>query len=279
MTDRGVALVTGASRGIGKSIAVHLARAGFDVAIGARTLHEGEEREHSSTVSRSDRRALPGSLDATAALIEESGRRALPLYLDLLDRASLQSAVDSVLGRWDRVDVLVNNGMYVGPGHMDQILDTPVELIDRHLEANVIAPVILAKLLLPQMVERAHGVVINLASSSGTVDPPAPAGHGGWGLGYGMSKAALHRLAGMLAVELGDRGIRAYNLSPGFIATERIAIDMGAFGFDARAGAPVDVVGAAAVWLVTAPEAAQRNGGWVEAQELCRQLGLVPGWP
>jgi NAD(P)-dependent dehydrogenase (short-subunit alcohol dehydrogenase family) len=279
MTDRGVALVTGASRGIGKSIAVHLARAGFDVAIGARTLHEGEEREHSSTVSRSDRRALPGSLDATAALIEESGRRALPLYLDLLDRASLQSAVDSVLGRWDRVDVLVNNGRYVGPGHMDQILDTPVELIDRHLEANVIAPVILAKLLLPQMVERAHGVVINLASSSGTVDPPAPAGHGGWGLGYGMSKAALHRLAGMLAVELGDRGIRAYNLSPGFIATERIAIDMGAFGFDARAGAPVDVVGAAAAWLVTAPEAGQRNGGWVEAQELCRQLGLVPGWP
>jgi NAD(P)-dependent dehydrogenase (short-subunit alcohol dehydrogenase family) len=279
MTDRGVALVTGASRGIGKSIAVHLARAGFDVAIGARTLHEGEEREHSSTVSRSDTRALPGSLDATAALIEESGRRALPVYLDLLDRASLESAVDSVLGRWDRVDVLVNNGRYVGPGHMDQILDTPVELIDRHLDANVIAPVVLAKLLLPQMVERAHGVVINLASSSGTMDPPAPAGQGGWGLGYGMSKAALHRLAGMLAVELGDRGIRAYNLSPGFIATERIAIDMGAFGFDARAGAPVDVVGAAAAWLVTAPEAAQRNGGWVEAQELCRQLGLVPGWP
>jgi NAD(P)-dependent dehydrogenase (short-subunit alcohol dehydrogenase family) len=184
-----------------------------------------------------------------------------------------------VLGRWDRVDVLVNNGRYVGPGHMDRILDTPVELIDRHLEANVIAPVVLAKLLLPQMVERAHGVVINLASSSGTMDPPAPAGQGGWGLGYGMSKAALHRLAGMLAVELGDRGIRAYNLSPGFIATERIAIDMGAFGFDARAGAPVDVVGAAATWLVTAPEAERRNGGWVEAQELCRQLGLVPGWP
>src|SRR5580698_1347511 len=279
MTDRGVALVTGASRGIGKSIAVHLARAGFDVAIGARTLHEGEEREHSSTVSRSDRRALPGSLDATAALIEESGRRALPLYLDLLDRASLQSAVDSVLGRWDRVDVLVNNGRYVGPGHMDQILDTPVELIDRHLEANVIAPVILAKLLLPQMVERAHGVVINLASSSGTVDPPAPAGHGGWGLGYGMSKAALHRLAGMLAVELGDRGIRAYNLSPGFIATERIAIDMGNFGFDATAGAPVDVVGAVAAWLVTSPGAEERNGTWIEAQVVCRQLGLVPGWP
>ena len=118
------------------------------------------------------------------------------------------------------------------------MLDTPVELLDRHLEANVMAPVILAKLVLPSMVERGDGVVINLASSSGAMDPPRPAGSGGWGLGYGMSKGALHRLAGLLAVELGDRGIAAFNLSPGFVATERIAQDMAAFGFDASAGAP-----------------------------------------
>ncbi len=276
---RGVALVTGASRGIGKSIAVHLARAGFDVALGARTLHEGEAREHSSTVARSDTRPLPGSLDSTAAVVEEVGRRALPVYLDLLDRTSLGAAVTTVLERWGRIDVLVNNGRYVGPGHMDQLLDTPVELIDRHLQANVMAPVILSKLVLPQMVEWGDGVIVNLASSSGATDPPAPAGQGGWGLGYGASKAALHRLAGIVAVELQDRGIRAYNLSPGFIATERIAIDMGQFGFDAGAGAPVDVVGAVTAWLVTAPEAAERNGQWVEAQPLCRQLGLLPGWP
>ena len=278
MTTR-VALVTGASRGIGKSIAVHLARAGFDVAIGARTIHEGEEREHSSTLAKSDTRALPGSLDATGALIEAEGRRPLPVYIDLLDRASLDAAVATVLDRWGRVDVLVNNGRYVGPGHMDQILDTPVELIDRHLAANVIAPVILTKLVLPQMLDHGGGAVINLASSSGTMDPSAPAGQGGWGLGYGMSKAALHRLAGMLAVELGDRGIRAYNLSPGFIATERIAIDMAQFGFDASRGAPADVVGAVAAWLVSSPDAEHYSGGWVEAQDLCRQLGLLAGWP
>jgi NAD(P)-dependent dehydrogenase (short-subunit alcohol dehydrogenase family) len=279
MSARGVALVTGASRGIGKSIAVHLARAGFDVAIGARTVHEGEEREHSSTIAKSDTRALPGSLDSTAALVEEAGVRALPVYLDLLDRSSLEAGVATVLEQWGGIDVLVNNGRYVGPGHMDQIIDTPVELLDRHLAANVMAPVILTKLVLPGMLERDHGVVINLASSSGTMDPRTPAGQGGWGLGYGMSKAALHRLAGMLAVELGARGIRAYNLSPGFIATERIAIDMGAFGFDASAGAPVDVVGAVAAWLVTAPEAERHNGQWVEAQEVCRELGLLAGWP
>jgi NAD(P)-dependent dehydrogenase (short-subunit alcohol dehydrogenase family) len=277
--DAKVALVTGASRGIGKAIAVHLARSGFDVAIGARTLHEGEEREHSSTVTASNTRPLPGSLDSTAQLVETEGRRALPVYLDLLDRTSLAPAVNTVLEQWGHIDVLVNNGRYVGPGHMDQLLDTPVELLDRHLEANVMAPIILAKLVLPQMVERGHGVVINLASSSGTMDPAQPAGQGGWGLGYGMSKGALHRVAGMVALELGHQGILAFNLSPGFIATERIAIDMAEFGFDVSAGAPPDVVGAVAAWLVTSPDAVDRNGQWVEAQDLCRELALLPDWP
>jgi len=207
--------------------------------------------------------------------VTAEGRRALPVFLDLLDRVSLGAAVTTVLERWGRIDVLVNNGRYVGPGHMDRLLDTPVELIERQLEANVLAPVILTKLVLPQMLGHGGGVVVNLASSSGATDPPRPAGQGGWGLGYGASKGALHRLAGILAVELGDRGIRAYNLSPGFIATERIALDMGAFGFDAGTGASVDVVGAVAAWLVTSPDAHSRSGQWIEAQPLCRELGLL----
>ena len=91
MADRKVALVTGASRGIGKAVAVHLAQAGFDVALGARTVHEGETREHSSTIKSSNTRPLPGSLDSTAALVEKAGGRALSVYLDLLDRTSLGS--------------------------------------------------------------------------------------------------------------------------------------------------------------------------------------------
>jgi NAD(P)-dependent dehydrogenase (short-subunit alcohol dehydrogenase family) len=279
MTEAKVAFVTGASRGIGKAIAVHLARAGCDVAVAARTVHEGEAREHSSTLKRSDTTPLPGSLDETQALVEREGTRAMGVFLDLTDRSTLAPAVQSVLDQWGRIDILVNNGRYIGPGHMDRLLDTPVELLDAHLEANVMAPVILSQLVLPQMLERAHGYVVNITSSAGSTDPPAPAGEGGWGLGYAMSKGAMHRLAGIIAVELGDRGIVAFNLHPGFVATERMAIDMGAFGFDASTGAPADVIGAAAAWLVTTPEARALNGAWIEGQELCRERNLLPGWP
>jgi NAD(P)-dependent dehydrogenase (short-subunit alcohol dehydrogenase family) len=83
----------------------------------------------------------------------------------------------------------------------------------------------------------------------------------------------------MVAVELGERGILAFNLSPGFVATERIALDMAEFGFDASKGAPANVVGAVAAWLATDDRAIEQNGQWVEAQEVCRQLGLLAGWP
>jgi NAD(P)-dependent dehydrogenase (short-subunit alcohol dehydrogenase family) len=273
-----VAVVTGASRGIGKAIAIELARVGYDIAALARTVHEGEAREHSSTLQRSDTTPLPGSLDATAQLVRAEGRECLVQPADLLDHASLDAAIARVLAEWGRIDVLVNNGRYVGPGHMDHVIDTPVQVLRDHLEANALAPVVLIKAVLPGMLLRGAGTIINLTSSAAYEDPPAPAGRGGWGLGYASSKGALHRIAGVLAVELGDSGIRAYNVQPGFIATERIRQDMGAFGFDAAQGAPAAVVGRTCVWLLESPEAADLNGQCVQAQQLCSERGLLPGW-
>src|SRR5437660_5642972 len=159
-----VAFVTGASRGIGKAIAVHLARVGYDVAVSARTVEEGEQREHSSTLKKSDTRPMPGSLATTADLIAREGRQALRVPADLTDRASLVAAIGSVLDAWGHVDVLVNNGRYIGPGHMDVFLDTPIELFEKHLEANVIGPLVLTKLVLPGMLERGDGMIVNITS-------------------------------------------------------------------------------------------------------------------
>ncbi|MCH2172393.1 SDR family oxidoreductase [Myxococcota bacterium] len=275
--NRPVAFITGASRGIGKACALHLARVGFDVAISARSVREGEEREHSSTVTASNMKPLPGSLTTTAELVTEEGAEALIVPADLLDRASLVAAAREVLDTWGQVDVLVHNGRYIGPGHMDRFLDTPLELIEHQLEANVLATLVLNKVFLPAMVERGSGIVINITSAAGYADPTEPAGKGGWGMGYGISKGALQRIAGFLAVEFADHGIRAFNVQPGFIATERMAADMGEFGFD-TSGAPPDVVGAVVAWLATREEAAEFNGRTVEGQFFCHEQGLLPDW-
>jgi NAD(P)-dependent dehydrogenase (short-subunit alcohol dehydrogenase family) len=273
---RKVAFVTGASRGIGKACAIHLARAGFDVALTARTVSEGEPREHSSTLRASNTKPLPGSLATTAALVEATGVRALALPADLLDRASLTAAADAVLERWGRVDVLVQNGRYIGPGHMDRFLDTPLDLLDKQIQANVIAPMLLAQRLLPGMIERGEGRVLGITSAAGYGDPPRAAGEGGWGMGYGVSKGAFQRIAGFLAVELGERGILAVNLSPGLVRTERIEADMGEFGFSG--GAPPDVVGAVAAWFATSADASSWNGETIEAQYFCHERKLLRGW-
>jgi len=273
-----VAFVTGASRGIGKGIAIELAEAGYDVALTARTVHEGDAHEHSSTLARSDTSPLPGSLESTADEVRARGRRCLTVPADLLDHPSLVCAADAVLAEWGHIEVLVNNGRYVGPGHMDFILDTPVRVLRDHLEANVLAPIVLIKAIVPTMIERGGGTVINITSGAGYSDPPAPAGQGGWGLGYGMSKGALHRIAGVLALETAGLGIRAFNVQPGFIVTERMIQDMGAFGFDTTSGAPPAVIGKVCAWLLESPDADQLNGHTIEAQELCHDLRLLPGW-
>ena len=170
---RPTAFVTGASRGIGKAIAVRLAEAGYDVAITARTVAEGERREHSSSLARSDTSPLPGSLSTTADLIRAHGRQALVLPADLLDRASLGAAATTVLERWKRVDLVVHNARFIGPGHMDSLLDTPVEVLEKHVQGNAIAPLILNRYFLPAMIAQGGGTFVNITSAAALARRPS----------------------------------------------------------------------------------------------------------
>jgi NAD(P)-dependent dehydrogenase (short-subunit alcohol dehydrogenase family) len=278
---RKVAFVTGASRGIGRAASVALAEVGYDVVVTARTLREGEGVARGASFR--DPRAVPvaGSLESTAAAIEKLGRAALPLRLDLMDRESIRTAVERALAQWGQIDLLLNNGIYQGPGLMDRFLDFPLDAMELIFAGNVFNQTYLTRLVLPHMLARGGGIVVNMTSGSGQVDPPGPVGEGGWGFAYAASKAAFHRMAGILHVEHARDGIRAYNIDPGYTPTESQRALHGAdTDLDRHwGGAPPEVAGKVVGWIASDPGAREWDGKLILSQRLCRKLGLLPGWP
>ena len=269
------AMVTGATRGIGKATAVALAESGWDVAITGRTTRAGEGRDDSDT---GEGRSIPGSLEETASAVRAAGRRALELAADLHDHSALQRAVDHATDEWGGVDLLVNNAVDTGPGSMVPILELTVAQLESKLDANVVAPLVLIKAVLPGMVARGGGIIVDVTSHTATGDPPGPIGQGGWGAGYAASKAAFHRFAPLLAVELGDQGIRAYNLDPGYVETERQVVNAAALGLVGHyRGAPPSVPAAAIAWIAGLPDELE-NGQTVRGQKVALTHGLHPDW-
>lgn len=278
--DVPVALVTGASRGIGRAAALCLADAGFDVAITARTEHEGEGRTEATSVRNDDPIvAIPGSLERTAGEIEARGRQALPVRVDLLDREAVVGAPQKVLDAWGRIDVLFNNAIVQGGATMDRLLDLTAESMGKLVTGNYIHQVLLIQQVLPHMVARGSGRVINMVSGSARYNPTAPAGAGGWGIAYSASKAAFGRVAGGIEAEFAGNGVRAFNVDPGNVITEKRMALRPVDAFEAGYGsAPAEATGAVVAWLATSPDAASMAGKWIYAPKLCADLGLLPGW-
>ena len=277
--ERRVAFVTGASRGIGKAACLALADAGFDIVVAARTLREGDcpDRDPQG-------RPFPGSCASTAEDVRRRGRRALVLPLDLCDRRAALAAFDNALSEWGQVDVLVNNAVYVEAASTVPLVEAEPEGLLRLLDANVVTQTALTQRAIQHMLDSTGGRIINLVSMSGREDPRGPAGQGGWAYGYAIHKAALLRMAGVLKVELGDRGIVAFSLEPGGVLTEAVKsmfpLDVLKKTFER--GLPgdylvtEDVPAQAIAWLAGAPEAAELSGQLIDAEKLCRERGLVP---
>jgi NAD(P)-dependent dehydrogenase (short-subunit alcohol dehydrogenase family) len=270
------ALVTGASRGIGKAIAVALAERGYDVALAARTLRSGDPTaEHSQTVHKKDTRPLPGSIEETAAEVEQHGRQALPLKMDLTDLASVEAATQQLIDTWGTVDVVVHAGRHIGPGLMDTIIDTPIEQYALFMHAHAVAPIRMMQLLLPSMLDNGGGTFVMISSNAGYDWYPRRARPG---LGYRIGKAAGHTLVGSLQSEYGDKGLRAFNVNPGFVLTERNSLDADGFGFDTSTAAPPAAIGAALVFLIESPDALDLQYENIEGQELAIERNLYPDW-
>jgi citronellol/citronellal dehydrogenase len=194
-----VALVTGASRGIGAAIAERLAEAGAAVAVAARTLEPDEKYE--------------GSLSETVARIRASGGTVLPVQADISKQADRQRMVAETVEQLGPIDILVNNAAVTFYLPFETF---PEKRYDLMFEVQVRAPFELAQLVVPSMRERKRGWILNISSRAAIhpQGPPFPEVYKRGFSVYGMVKGALDRFSTGLAAEVFDDGIAVNSLSP-----------------------------------------------------------------
>ena len=189
-----VAIVTGASRGLGRAIAIGFSKEGASVVVAART-----EEAH---------KELPGTIYQTAEEIKALGLDALAIRCDVTDEESVNHMVQKTLGHFGHIDVLVNNA---GIAFYYPILDTPLKRWELVIRVNLVGAFLCSKAVLPHMIEQRSGCVINISSlaaderDEGTVPT---------GVAYAVSKAGLDRLTLGLATEVGKYNIAVNAVKP-----------------------------------------------------------------
>jgi 7-alpha-hydroxysteroid dehydrogenase len=216
------AIVTGASRGLGRATALALAREGAAVAVVARTEQVWDDR-------------LPGTIGETVAQIETAGGRAVAVRADLLDREDIPRLVEQARAALGPITLLVNNAAFTAPGrpptpgaapkatkpaqmHADwpPFVGTPLTAFRRHFEIAVFAAYELMQLVAPDMIDAGGGAMINISSVASRVPGSGPFADFSGGIlpGYGGSKAALEHLTSSAAYDLQRRKISVNALSP-----------------------------------------------------------------
>ena len=205
-----VAIVTGSSRGIGKAIALQLARDGATVVVCARTEQSTDES--------------PGSIGETVEAIHGGGGKALAVKLDVTVDTELEAMLDKTMAELGQIDILVNNAGALGGG--GPYLGGNPNLLDLFYRTNLRAPYVLSQMVGPKMADGGGGVIFNISSGLARIPDPAASqapGRRGPGAVYGASKAALDRFAAGVAPELREGNIAIINIYPGFTLTERLA--------------------------------------------------------
>ncbi len=196
-----VAIVTGSSRGIGKDIALGLARHGCRVVVTARTTEPGK---------------FPGTIHETAQAVRGGGGEALPIPCNVADEAGVQGMVETVLSEWGEIHILINNA---GIGSYLPLLDTPVKVWDLIMAVNMRGTFLCARAVLPHMMERRRGSIVNISSIAAdsvfSMTTPREGERTLVGIAYGVSKASVDRFTVGLAAEMGKHNIAVNALKPG----------------------------------------------------------------
>lgn len=235
--DGRVALVTGASRGVGRAISLELARRGADVIVAARTATDPVP-------------GMPGTLAETAAEVQALGRAALVVAADLTDTGAVEGLAERALDWRGRVDVLVNNAAFLGRAAYHGLDELSPKNFVRQFTVNVTAPFVLAKALVPAMRANGGGVIANVTSGAAIIaEYTVP------GLAYGSTKAALDRMTTLLARDLAGDGIAVFALDPAYTRTVLVEQTAEQAGLDASEAHEPEVPARLLADLVEAPAA------------------------
>lgn len=258
--DNRVALVTGASRGIGQAIAELFAAEGARVVCAARTINEGDHM-------------LQGSLSNTVRRIVEAGGSATAVAANISEEEDCRALFDVAIDTYGKVDILVNNAAL---NYYVPIVDYDVSKWVRAFAVNVHGPFMLSRFVLPGMMKRDSGAIINISSGSAIGPGRGPyevEGYGG--TMYGASKAALERMTQGLAQEVQHHNIAVTCYSPSqVVPTPGTVYHKLVEGMDDPKGEPVDIMAKTALLLATEP-AVKVNGRVTYSQQILAEFGWI----
>ncbi len=261
-----VALVIGASRGIGKRIALELAREGADVVVAART-------------ERADQSDVSGTITETAKEIEALGRRALAVRVDLAVRADIEALFRKAVAEFGGVDILVHSVQYMGPGYLSKFLETSVDQLETQLHVNLLSAMHATQLAAPLMARRGGGTVILISSAASWYESQNTPGEGSTGLGYPVSKAGLDRFVSAVAKELRPLNVAIVAVDPGFTLAEHVtegAVDSLYHGWDINQAHGMEVPANTVRDLCVSPDPMAHTGKLVVAADYFKENRLAP---
>jgi dehydrogenase/reductase SDR family member 1 len=255
-----VAIVTGASRGIGKGIALELGAAGATVYVTGRSVSDGDH-------------PLPGTVGATAHEVDAMGGSGVAVALDHRDDAAVEALFDRVLAEHGRLDLLVNNAFIVtdqlvsGLPFWEAAIANWDDMIDVGTRSAYVASVFAARAMVPAK----EGLIVNVSSSG--------AEEYAWQVAYGVGKCALDRITADTAHELAPHGVSVVSVWPGFVRTERIdvAADAGLLSasLDLETCESPRFMGRAVVALATDADVSRWSGQAVAARDLADDYGFT----
>jgi NAD(P)-dependent dehydrogenase (short-subunit alcohol dehydrogenase family) len=261
-----VAVVTGASRGIGKQTCLLLAEHGIELVLAART----EE----------PRPGTPGTLLETVDELRALGASPVAVRADLTVAEDVDRVVTTALERFGGVDILVNNAAYtVGKTLFTHVPELTRAQWDKHFAVNVTAPLMLIQGFWNSMRARGGGVIVNLTSGASSLQPIDPERGNVTGLpengpAYGASKAALNRMTNVIAQEGVPHRIAAIAVEPGFVLTETMAATFERTGVRDSQAIPASVPARAIAHLCTCDDPLRYSGEVVDGPALVEVLGL-----